>query len=775
MAVRICLLGRFALEVDGSAGQETRLGGLGRTALAYLALERRRPVPRDELADVLWGEDLPSTWQSALRGVLSRVRSTLADVGEPAVDVVRNEFGCYQMVLSPAVTVDVEEVAAGLASAEQQLGPAPEEAQRVATEAAERASRQFLPGATGAWVERRQAELAALHVRALELVADAASTSGDYAAAIAAAEEAVDLAPLHESTHQRLMGAHARAGDRGAALKAYQRCRELLAQELGVNPSPETEEMYIGLLSDEPAPARPPESPGAVRPTNLPASRTTFVGRRDQIHELRQLLGGARLVTLTGPGGVGKSRLAIRVAEELVGAYPDGVWLAELAGLADPSLVVPELLSVFGVPEMAGRPIDALANHLGDRAVLLVLDNCEHVVSACASLCDALLQACDTLQILATSREPVGVPGETTWTVPSLSVPESAQLFGERALAAVPDLDIDASATDVERICAQLDGIPLAIELAAARTRVLSIAEIASRLDDRLRLLVGGPRAAPSRHRTLRATIDWSVGALPDPERSLFARLSVFAGGFTLEAAEAVGRIRERGGDGDVLDALGALVDKSLVTVDRSGGRVRYRMLESLRQYAAEQLDAGGETTAARDRHLDWAVVLATSAEPDLESGEQQQCLAVLDAEHDNLRVALDWAAARHRVDDGLRLAASLVRFWEIRGYFREGRARLEAFSAQPEGAPALRAKALNATAVLAQHQGDFAASRALYQESLVIWRAVGDRRGAATALHGLANLAVAGSDLVTARSLFEENLAIAGNSGSNACWRHPS
>src|SRR5947209_1544157 len=196
MAVRICLLGRFALEVDGTASPETRLGGLGRTALAYLALERRRPVPRDELADVLWGEDLPSTWQSALRGVLSRVRSTLVDVGEPAVDVIRNEFGCYQMVLSPDVTVDVEEVAAGLASAEQQLEHAPEDAQRVATEAAERASCQFLPGATGAWVERRQADLAALHVHALELLADAATTSGDHAAAIAAAEEAVDLAPL---------------------------------------------------------------------------------------------------------------------------------------------------------------------------------------------------------------------------------------------------------------------------------------------------------------------------------------------------------------------------------------------------------------------------------------------------------------------------------------------------------------------------------------------------------------------------------------------------
>jgi len=758
----VALLGRLVIDVDGTQADDARLGDLGRKAFAYLVLERRRPVPRDELADALWGEDLPATWTAALRGTLSRVRSNLADAGLVDPDVLRSGSGCYQLQLPIDAFVDVERVDAALDSAQQDLVVAPARARQSAAEAADLAGRQFLPGAGGEWVERRQAALAALHVRALEVLAEAAVADGDCGAAVAAAELAIALAPLRESAHARLMAAHAGAGNRAAALRAYEACRRALAEELGVSPSPETYELYVRLLRDEPL----VEAKPATVATNLPSERTSFVGREDQIDELRRQLGSTRLVTLTGPGGVGKSRLAVRVAESLVDDHPDGVWLVELAGMSDPALVPQQVLSVLGVPEAAAESAaEAVAGHLADRCVLLVVDNCEHLVGACAALADAILRRSSLARVLATSREPLGVPGETTWAVPPLPAPDAARLFVDRAHAAAPELDLNAVAADVDAICARLDGIPLALELAAARTKVLSPAQIADRLGDHLSLLVGGPSAAPGRHQTLRAAIDWSFEALAAEERALFARLSVFAGGCGLEAAQAVCG----DGDRDVLDALAALVDKSLVAIDRRADRPRYRMLETLRQYAAERLteaEAGG-TAAVRTRHLDWAVELAAMGEVKLQGEEQATWLGVLDEEHDNMRAALDWAAESGRVEHGLRLAAALVRFWEIRGYLRQGRARLEAFASEAEGPAVLRAKALNAAAVLAQRQGDVAGARRSYQECLVVQRAQDDRVGIATALHGLANLAVNDGDLVTARALFEENLAVARELGS--------
>ncbi|HTJ75476.1 MAG TPA: tetratricopeptide repeat protein [Acidimicrobiales bacterium] len=748
--VRVHLLGRLAVEVDGARTDLAGVGALGRVAFAYLVLERRRPVPRDELADVLWGEELPPTWTSALRGALSRVRRALGDAG-----VLRSEARCYQLRLPSDVEVDVEEVAAVVAAG---TGPL--------ARVADLASRRFLPGAGGAWVEGRQRELDTLRVRALELLAEACSATGDHRAAVAAAGEAVALAPLQESAHRRLMAAHEAGGDRAAALRAYEACRRVLAEELGVGPSPATDALYVRLLRDEPV-------------TNLPVDRTSFVGREAELDELRRLVESSRLVTLTGPGGVGKSRLAVRVAGSLVDRYRDGVWLVELAGLSDPALVVPEVLSVLGLPE-AARPSagEALARHLADRAVLLVLDNCEHLVAACATFADLVLRRAPGVRILATSREHLGVPGEVVWPVPPLPVPPpdgglddldallrypAVGLFVDRARSAAQGLDLTGSAAAVAKVCARLDGIPLAIELAAARAKVLSPAEIVARLNDHLRLLVGGPRAAPDRHRTLRAAIDWSYESLAPAERALFARLSVFAGGWGLDAAQ---QVCAEPGD-DILDALQALVDKSLVTVDRDRpGGTRYRMLATLRQYGGERLAASGETGAVRARHLAWALRLAEAPEND-RADEQARRLAALDDEHDNLRAALDWAGEDGRVDEGLRLAAALVRFWEIRGHLGEGRARLEAFAAQGGGAPELRAKALNAAAVLAQRQFDFPAARAAYQEALVVQRARGDRLGVATALHGLANLAVNDGDLAGATALFEENLAIARELGA--------
>lgn len=358
-AVEVRLLGRLVVDVDGKRADDARLGDLGRKAFAYLVLERRRPVPRDELADVLWGETLPATWTAALRGVVSRMRSVLAGAGLAGPDVVVSRAGCYQLQLPIDAVVDIERIHAAVGSAPQDLTEAPDLARQAAAEAADLAGRQFLPGAGGAWVERRQAELAALRVRALELLSQAAQACG----AVVAAEQAIALAPLRESAHQALMAAHAGAGNRAAALRTYEACRRVLVEELGVSPSPETYELYVRLLRDEPpAPAGPPT---AV--TNLPPERTSFVGRGGQIDELRRLLGSTRLVTLTGPDGVGKSRLALRVAESLVEDHPEGVWLVELAGLADPALVSQQALSVLGVPD-APTARDTLARRLGERS-----------------------------------------------------------------------------------------------------------------------------------------------------------------------------------------------------------------------------------------------------------------------------------------------------------------------------------------------------------------------------------------------------------------------
>jgi predicted ATPase/DNA-binding SARP family transcriptional activator len=773
--VEVRLLGRLTIEVDGRRADDARLGDLGRKAFAYLVLERQRPVPRDELAEVLWGEGLPPTWTAALRGVVSRLRSTLAGAGLTGPDVLRSHVGCYQLQLPAGVIIDVERVEALLASALEELADAPQRAQEMAAEAASLASRQFLPGAGGEWVERQQAALAAVRVRALELLAEAASAAGDAGTAVAAAEQAIALAPLRESAHQRLMVALAGAGNRAAALRAYEDCRRLLAEELGVDPAPDTYDLYVRLLRDEPSSAV--GAPAVA--TNLPPERTSFVGREGEIDELRQLLASERLVTLAGPGGVGKSRLAVRVARSLLPKNADGVWLVELAGMADPALVPQEVLSILGLPEaLPSTAIDALARHLAERSVLVVLDNCEHLVDACAALADAIMRTPSPARILATSREPLGVPGETTWRVAPLAVPvpgekaelddllgnDAARLFVDRARAAAPDLELRPAAADIARICARLEGIPLAIELAAARTKVLSPAQIAGRLDDHLRLLVGGPRAAPGRHQTLRAAIDWSFEALSPEQCAVFTKLSVFAGGCDLDAAQAV--CGDECPDG-VVDALAALVDKSLVAIDRRGPRQRYRMLETLRQYAAERLAASGDVAAARSRHLTWAVELVERGETKLHGQEQAAWLHMLDDEHDNLRAALDWAAEDGRIEEGLRLAAGLVRFWEIRGHLGQGRARLEGFASAAGGSAAMRAKALTGAAVLAQRQGDIAGARRSYQESLVVQRARGDRIGEATALHGLANLAVSEGDLVTGSSLFEENLAVARELGA--------
>jgi predicted ATPase/DNA-binding CsgD family transcriptional regulator len=520
----------------------------------------------------------------------------------------------------------------------------------------------------------------------------------------------------------------------------------------------------------------------------LPLETTSFVGRGWELSEVEGLLGRTRLLTLVGVGGSGKTRLALRVAVRR--ADEGNVWWVELASLSGRDLVPRKVASTLGVAESQGRQTsELLVDYLGSQEMLLILDNCEHLVGACASLADVLLRACPHVRILATSREPLGVSGEVSWPVPPLSLPDAGRvktpkelltceavgLFVERAGAVAPGFALtEENAPAVADLCARLDGMPLAIELAASRVRMLSVGQILERLDDRFRLLRGHRTAVP-RHRTLGATIDWSYELLSEREKILFRRLSVFAGGWTLEAAEEI-----CSGDGlreyEVLELLSCLVDKSLVVVVRGDEESRYRMLETVRQYASEKLTESGERRTLRAGHACFLLGLAEEAETGLAGSEQAAWLVRLETEHDNVRAALGWFAERKEVERGLRLAASLVRFWWFRGHLIEGRTHLESLL-DLAGTPTrdqVRAKALHALAILIYRQaddaaGDWSVARFLLDESLAIYRRLGNEARVAAALQDLGRACAELGEWHDARDFLDESLEIGRRSGNEA------
>ncbi len=479
--------------------------------------------------------------------------------------------------------------------------------------------------------------------------------------------------------------------------------------------------------------------------TNLPAQVSSFVGREAELAAVRALVGGSRLVTLTGTGGAGKTRLGLQVAAGLLDGAGDGVWFADLAPLRDPDLVALTVADVLGVRQEPGRPVvDTVAEAVGGRSLLVLLDNCEHVIGACAKLADALLRGCPNLALLATSREPLAIGGEYVYRVPSMAVPadgddagairasEAVRLLGDRAAAqGVPLAQDEQTAAVVGRICRRLDGIPLAIELAAGRLRVMPPGELEARLDERFALLTGGSRAALPRQRTLRAMVDWSWELLTSPERAVLARLSTFAGGFGLAGAEAVAADPEAPA-GEVLGHLGALVDKSLVQFgDTGAGPGRYRLLETVRQYAAGQLAALGPAAAdaARIAHRDYYLALAEAAAPHLVAAGQAEWLDRLDAELGNLRAAIAFSQTQPDPEPGLRLAASLRMYWKARGHAAEGADVLQALLDAPaaQGTTLPRARALAAAAHLLGQTGGYATAADYCQEALAIARAAGD------------------------------------------------
>jgi predicted ATPase/DNA-binding CsgD family transcriptional regulator len=516
---------------------------------------------------------------------------------------------------------------------------------------------------------------------------------------------------------------------------------------------------------------RSQESP----PHNLHSELSSFVGREKELAEVRRLLEDTRLLTLTGSGGCGKTRLALAAAREVVEGFEDGVWLAELAPLAEPSLVPQAVASTMGVREKPGRlPTETLSGYLSSKKVLLVLDNCEHLIEACAELAESLLRSCPELRVLATSREALGITGEVAWPVPPLSLPdlrrlpdveglpryESVRLFVERTVAVKPTFELtEQNAPSVVQICYRLDGIPLALELAAARTRMMSVEEISERLDDSFGLLASGGRTAMPRHRTLHATMDWSHDLLPDEEQSLFRRLSVFAGGFMLEAAEVVCADEDLGRD-DVLESLAHLVEKSLVTAQERGGETRYRLLEMVRQYGREKLEGAEQVDEVGRRHAAFFMGFAEEAEGELTGPDQARWLIRLEAEHDNFRAALSWALAEGKdAELGVRLAAALWPFWLARGYLSEGRGWLESAVSRGGSARAgARAKALTGAGWLANFQGEYGAAKVLIEEGLALYRELGDKEGIALSIVMLGSVAVMGQrDDIPVEALIEE------------------
>jgi predicted ATPase/DNA-binding SARP family transcriptional activator len=705
-------------------------------------------VPASTLVDALWGEDLPANAANALQGRVSRLRKVLADAGLPDSLVVTRRPG-YVADIEPE-RVDVHRFVRLAQDARRRADQnAPLDAIRLYEEALALWRGDPLAEFAGEeWARAEINRLSTLRTAAIEERINLRLVLGHHVELLAELEELTARYPVQERLHGQLMVALYRSGRQADALAAYQRLRQTLDDELGLVPSAELRALEQAVLRQDAKLA----APVRVRPSaqhNLPVRLTSFVGRGRELDELHGLLRDSRLVTLTGPGGAGKTSLAVEAAARVTDRYDGGVWLIRLAGVTDPTHVERAVADTLGVPDGSGTIEDRLIRFLHDRTVLLVADNCEHVIDAAAALLERLLMTCAELRLLATSREPLAVPGEVQLAVPPLDTPptnaapaetaayDAVHLFVDRARAARPAFRLDAdTAPAVAEVCRRLDGIPLAIELAAARIKTFPVGEIAARLDDRFGLLTGGPRTAQARQRTLRATVEWSHHLLTEPEQVVFRRLAVFRGGCSADAAEQV-----CAGDGvdrsQIVALLATLVDRSLVLADHRDA-VRFRMLETLRHYASERLAEAGEHERAARAHATYYADMAERGEPHLRGPGQGRWLRWLDTERHNGRAAVVGARpnASTEPDLGLRLAAALGWFWYFASH-QDGRYEVTAMlAAGTGGAPAARARALQGHAVVARprscivHPSAECAPSA--RESREIFRELGDHHRAA-------------------------------------------
>jgi len=663
-----------------------RLRGL----LIALALKPDRVVPKASLVDWIWGEDPPADAANALQRLVSRLRKALPE------GVVEGQPDGYRLRVAPDA-VDAVRFERLVIAGQVRTGDASRRARllREALELWRGAAMGDVGLLDSAAFDATVIRLEELRLTAAEERADAEITLGRGAELVTELTDLVAAHPLRERLAAALMRALVAAGRDSEALLVYQRVREALAGALGVDPSPELAALHVALLRGELG--RREET----RKTNLRAELTTFVGKDADVAAVRELIATRRLTTLVGPGGSGKTRLATETARTLLGDLPDGAWLVDLAAIGADGDVARSTLTALGLRDAllgdapSAEPTDRLIAAIREREALLILDNCEHVIDSAAVFAHRVLGECQRLRILATSREPLGITGEALWAVEPLALPEgdagpgeiesspAVQLLRDRASAVRRDLTVDASTlATMARVCRALDGMPLAIELAAARLRTMSIDQLASRLDDRFRLLTGGSRAALPRHRTLRAMVDWSWELLTDAERMVLRRLSVFTGGASLEAAERVcaGDAVERD---QVLDLLTALTDKSLLLND-GGNAPRYRMSGTIMEYAEQQIAAAGEADLARHAHLAYFTELAETADPHLRRAEQLTWLAALEAEHDNIGAAMRGALAAGEAQSAMRLAAGAGWYWWLGGHKTEGMELLTAAAEAP-------------------------------------------------------------------------------------------
>lgn len=763
--VEFRILGALEVAADGRVVELS--AAKVRALLGMLLLHPNRVISADRLCDGLWSDARPQSAVNTLQGYMSQLRKALGghtiQTRSPgyllAVDGDRIDAVRFERLLDEAQRA-------------RACGD-PSRSATVLAQGLELWRGEALADFSYAeWAQAEIARLEELHLVAIEEWIDARLDLGQHNEVLGELEALVIAHPLRERLWAARMLALYRSGRQAEALRSYEDLREKLAEELGIDPSPALVALEHSVLRQEVTLEwRPP--PAVL--LGLPVARSTFVGRAEEVADLEKLVQESGLITIVGPGGIGKTRLALEVAHR-ASRHDTDVRLVELAALADPSLIVHEVATSCGVREEPGRaPMESLVAFLRPRQVLVVLDNCEHLLEPAARLADILLRAAPRLSILATSRQPLRIDGERVWTAPSLPVPptdemspeailefDSARLFVARASDADRRFVLTAeNAAAVSQICRRLDGVPLALELAAARTAFMALPELARRLDDRFTFLTGGSRTSAIRHQTLEAAIDWGYGLLESHEQMLFCRLSVFAGTFTLAAAEAVCQ-----GEGvepeTVMHALAGLVEKSFVSADTQAEVTHYRILETLRAYGAKNLTATDDASAVQSRLLQWGISLAHEAEPHLKGEGQQAWIKVIDDNVDNLRSMLTWARAGANLNGALELVVALQRFWELRSV-KEGRVWVETLldAAGPDVPPALRMKALTVAGVLAAHEGDHLRVRSVYEDCLTVSRRFSLGEGVGKALLGLGHVAYMQGDYGAARRLCGESLEL--------------
>ncbi|MGW2324690.1 BTAD domain-containing putative transcriptional regulator [Streptomyces sp. NPDC001700] len=683
--MQIGMLGPFEVRTDeGDGGLADVPGARLRGLLAALALTPGHAVPKASLVDWIWGEHPPADATNALQRLVSRLRKALPD------GVIEGRPDGYRLAMEPGA-VDAVRFERLLSTSRTCAGDTSRRARllREALGLWRGAALQGVGLRDSAAFDAAAARLEGLRLTATEECADAEIALGRGAELVTELTDLVAAHPVRERLVAALMRALGAAGRDSEALLVYQRAREALADALGVDPSPELAATHVALLRGELG--RREEG----RRSNLRAELTTFVGRGPDVTTVRQLIAEHRLTTVIGPGGAGKTRLATETARTLLGELPDGAWLVELAALGadgDVAQVAQAALTGLGLRDalLGSAPhaelTDRLIAAIREREALLILDNCEHVIESAATFAHRVLGECGRLRILATSREPLGITGEALWPVEPLALPDAypgraemesspaVRLLRDRAGAVRRDLAADTpTLATMVRVCRALDGMPLAIELAAARLRTLSVDQLAHRLDDRFRLLTSGSRTALPRHRTLRAAVDWSWELLTDAERRVLRRLAVFSGGASLEAAERV-CAGDAVGPEQVLELLTALAEKSLLLAEgESGTAPRYRMSGTIKEYAGHRLAEAGEAERARHAHLAYVTELAETAEPQLRRAEQLAWLATLEAEHDNIAAAMRGALAAGEAQAAMRLAAATGWYWWLGGHKTEG------------------------------------------------------------------------------------------------------